>query len=61
MIAEPAGGAHRDPEHAARVVGEAIAQALAAVGALPAEARLAARYDKFRRMGSFLEGGSAAR
>jgi acetyl-CoA carboxylase carboxyl transferase subunit alpha len=55
VVGEPAGGAHRDPEQAAAAVGEAIAEALDAVAALTPDARVEARYRKFRRMGSFLE------
>src|SRR3954469_11483273 len=57
VVQEPAGGAHRDPEAAADAVGEVIARELAAVATLTPEARLDARYQKFRRMGSFLESG----
>jgi acetyl-CoA carboxylase carboxyl transferase subunit alpha len=57
VIQEPAGGAHRDPDAAADAVGEAIGRELLAVSALPPDQRLEARYQKFRRMGSFLEGG----
>ncbi len=60
IIQEPAGGAHRDPEAAADAVGEAVARELALVGALSKDKRLEARYQKFRRMGSFLESGPGA-
>jgi acetyl-CoA carboxylase carboxyl transferase subunit alpha len=59
VIGEPPGGAHRDPEFAAAAVGEAIAEALAELLPLESSARLAARYQKFRRMGSFLESAAA--
>jgi acetyl-CoA carboxylase carboxyl transferase subunit alpha len=55
VVREPPGGAHRDPEAAANAVAEAIARALAEVAALPVERRLERRYEKFRRMGAFLE------
>jgi acetyl-CoA carboxylase carboxyl transferase subunit alpha len=51
IIAEPIGGAHTDEAAAAVLVDEAIVRALADVSALDSEARLAARYDKFRSMG----------
>ena len=60
IVQEPAGGAHRDTEAAADAVGEAIARELAVVGALTADKRLDARYQKFRKMGSFLESGPGA-
>ena len=60
VLAEPPGGAHRDPDQAASTVGEAIAQELEVLSALSVEARLQQRYDKFRRMGSFLESGTNA-
>jgi acetyl-CoA carboxylase carboxyl transferase subunit alpha len=58
VVQEPAGGAHRDPEAAADAVGEAVWRELSAVSALAPDKRLDARYQKFRRMGAFLESGS---
>jgi len=57
VLAEPAGGAHRDPDQAARVVGDAIALALDDLDALDGDERLARRYKKFRAMGAFAESG----
>ena len=51
IIAEPIGGAHTDPVAAAAKVDEALARSLAEVNAITSEARLEARYDKFRNMG----------
>ncbi len=51
IVPEPAGGAHNDPAAAAGLLDRAIGEALAAVGALSPEARLEARYAKFRQMG----------
>jgi acetyl-CoA carboxylase carboxyl transferase subunit alpha len=51
IIPEPPGGAHNDHEGASALVDQALAAALAEVGALTPEARLQARYEKFRRMG----------
>jgi acetyl-CoA carboxylase carboxyl transferase subunit alpha len=59
IVQEPAGGAHRDPEAAADAVGEAVWRELSTVAALSVEARLEARYGKFRRMGAFLESGAS--
>ncbi len=55
VLDEPPGGAHRDPEAAALTVGDAIAEELAALDRLDVDERLRARYDKFRRMGAFLD------
>jgi acetyl-CoA carboxylase carboxyl transferase subunit alpha len=60
IVQEPAGGAHRDVEQAADAVGEAIGRELTVVAALTPQKRLDARYQKFRRMGSFLESGPGA-
>ena len=52
IIKEPVGGAHTDPDEAARLLDEAIARALEQATALEVEARLEQRYQKFRKMGS---------
>src|SRR5215213_9958364 len=51
IVPEPIGGAHTDPEAAARLVDAVLTRALADVRGLTSEARLAQRYDKFRGMG----------
>ena len=51
IIPEPVGGAHTDPDSAARLLDGALSRALAAVDAVPAPARLEQRYQKFRQMG----------
>ncbi|HUU35600.1 MAG TPA: acetyl-CoA carboxylase carboxyltransferase subunit alpha [Vicinamibacterales bacterium] len=51
IVAEPAGGAHCDPEAAGRSLDAAIGRALTEVGALGSRVRLDQRYAKFRRMG----------
>src|SRR5437762_11038407 len=45
IVAEPVGGAHNDPDTAARAVDIALERSLTEVGALDGEARLAKRYD----------------
>ena len=55
VIQEPLGGAHQDPAQAAALVDAALVVALAEIGAVPAEERLARRYDKFRHMGSLAD------
>ena len=51
VVPEPTGGAHTDPDAATALVDQALSAALAEVSALTVEARLNARYDKFRKMG----------
>jgi acetyl-CoA carboxylase carboxyl transferase subunit alpha len=51
IVPEPAGGAHANPEAAAGLVDDALSRTLAEVCAMSAEARLSARYRKFRDMG----------
>jgi acetyl-CoA carboxylase carboxyl transferase subunit alpha len=56
VVPEPLGGAHQDPDDAARAVDAAITAALAEVAALTVEARLEARYARFRRLGGIGDG-----
>jgi acetyl-CoA carboxylase carboxyl transferase subunit alpha len=51
VILEPIGGAHTDPEAAARQVDLALQKALADAGALDSAVRLQQRYEKFRGIG----------
>ena len=51
IVKEPVGGAHVDPDDAANLVDEAIHRHLKELEAMPSEARLEARYAKFRNMG----------
>jgi acetyl-CoA carboxylase carboxyl transferase subunit alpha len=51
IVPEPTGGAHANPDEAARRLDEALAGALAEVSALDSAVRLEARYAKFRAMG----------
>jgi acetyl-CoA carboxylase carboxyl transferase subunit alpha len=57
VVPEPSGGAHKDHERAARLLGDAIAEALDSIEAEPFEQRRALRRAKFRRMGVWLEDG----
>ena len=63
IIPEPVGGAHNDDAAATGLVDQALQHSLAEVSALSADARLNARYDKFRRMGeegtAFIDTGNA--
>jgi acetyl-CoA carboxylase carboxyl transferase subunit alpha len=51
IVREPVGGAHNNPEAAVVLVDAAISRTLAEVSAMTSEARLDARYRKFRQMG----------
>lgn len=55
IIPEPPGGAHRDPESVAAHLKKTILKAIKELSALPKEELLEARYQKYRRMGPFLE------
>jgi acetyl-CoA carboxylase carboxyl transferase subunit alpha len=52
IVKEPAGGAHLDYDLSATLVDEAIARQLKELQVLSSEARLEARYAKFRAMGA---------
>jgi acetyl-CoA carboxylase carboxyl transferase subunit alpha len=62
IVREPIGGAHTDPTAAALSVDVVLTRVLAEVSAMDRDARLAARYDKFRNMGragiDFIDAGS---
>jgi acetyl-CoA carboxylase carboxyl transferase subunit alpha len=51
IVAEPPGGAHRDPETAVRAVGEAVDHALAGLGNLSREQIIDSRAEKFLGVG----------
>jgi acetyl-CoA carboxylase carboxyl transferase subunit alpha len=51
IVPEPVGGAQTDPAAAARLVDDVLERVLGEVSALESEARLRARYDKFRQIG----------
>jgi acetyl-CoA carboxylase carboxyl transferase subunit alpha len=51
IVPEPTGGAHNNPDAATALVDQALSAALTDVAPLSVEARLNARYEKFRRMG----------
>jgi acetyl-CoA carboxylase carboxyl transferase subunit alpha len=55
VIEEPPGGAHRDPRQMATKLKTFLLRTLRELVAQPADALVAARYEKFRRMGVFLE------
>ncbi len=51
IVKEPTGGAHLDPDAAARLVDDALVRHLSEVRALAPDRRLETRYRKFRAMG----------
>ncbi len=55
IIPEPLGGAHRDPQSAARSIKDAILKNLEEISALSKEEMLEQRYVKFRNMGRFID------
>jgi len=57
IVREPPGGAHRDPEAMAESLKETIGRHLRELEGIPIDDLLTARYEKFRRIGLFLEGG----
>ena len=60
VVAEPEGGAHRDHDSAAAHLGGALRRNLERLTALPVDELLNKRYDKFRHLGNFAEGATAA-
>jgi acetyl-CoA carboxylase carboxyl transferase subunit alpha len=55
IVAEPDGGAHRDHEKAAEILGEALRLNLKRLLKTPINQLLKKRYEKFRRLGNFAE------
>jgi acetyl-CoA carboxylase carboxyl transferase subunit alpha len=56
VISEPPGGAHTDPDLAAKLVDDALQQNFSELQKMPAKELVALRYSKFRRMAqSFTE------
>ena len=53
IVKEPPGGAHRDHDRSAELLGQAIAKQLAELSAIPLRELLDLRYKKFRQIGSF--------
>jgi acetyl-CoA carboxylase carboxyl transferase subunit alpha len=56
VIDEPLGGAHREHHQMAARLKLYLLRTLREITAKPVDELLAERYDKFRRMGAFLEG-----
>jgi acetyl-CoA carboxylase carboxyl transferase subunit alpha len=60
IIEEPLGGAHRDQHRMAQALKLYLTKTLRELKSLPTEKLLARRYDKFRKMGAFLETAAVA-
>lgn len=58
IVKEPLGGAHRDPETTAKSVSEAIERHLRELEKIEIDELLKLRYEKFRKIGAFIEEGS---
>lgn len=56
VLPEPLGGAHHDMHQMARTIRDAIVHHLDELADMDPEARVNARYEKFRAMGQFAEG-----
>lgn len=55
VIEEPAGGAHRHPQQMAMRLKTFLARTLRELTGQPTDSLVTARYEKFRRMGKFIE------
>ena len=55
IVPEPDGGAHRDHEKAAEILGRALRSNLERLLKIPINQLLKERYEKFRRLGNFTE------
>jgi acetyl-CoA carboxylase carboxyl transferase subunit alpha len=60
VVEEPLGGAHRDPNQMAGRLKMYLVKTLRELSALPPEKLLAGRYERFRRIGRFLDGSATA-
>ena len=59
IVPEPEGGAHRDPEAAAQHLDPVLERSLSELSNLPVRELLERRYEKFRRMGQFMQVGAS--
>jgi acetyl-CoA carboxylase carboxyl transferase subunit alpha len=58
VIPEPVGGAHRDPKTTAHSLQEWIATTLTSLKTTPIDTLLENRYQRYRKMGQYLEAGA---
>jgi acetyl-CoA carboxylase carboxyl transferase subunit alpha len=56
IIKEPLGGAHYDPDLTAKALSETLIKCIDDLSKIPGDKLKSDRYEKFRRMGVFLEG-----
>jgi len=56
VVPEPLGGAHRDPQKMVESLRKVIERILTDLEKIPPEQLLNLRYEKFRKMGAFIEG-----
>ena len=59
IIPEPAGGAHEDPDEAARLLKEHLIRTIDETADLSRAEAVRQRYEKFRLMGNFFTDGKA--
>jgi acetyl-CoA carboxylase carboxyl transferase subunit alpha len=55
VVPEPGGGAHRDHDEAARLLGNYVSRALRDLGALSPAERKRLRRERYRRIGAYRE------
>ncbi|MFN0010741.1 MAG: acetyl-CoA carboxylase carboxyltransferase subunit alpha [Phycisphaerales bacterium] len=60
VVPEPIGGAHRDPAGAAQSLAQWVSTTLVELAAMPLDELVARRYQRFRRMGRFVDGSDAS-
>ena len=53
IVKEPQGGAHLNPDEAARLLGHTLGEALDELGAVPGEDLRSRRRDRYRRVGIY--------
>ncbi|MBM7622604.1 acetyl-CoA carboxylase carboxyl transferase subunit alpha [Sporohalobacter salinus] len=58
IVAEPAGGAHKDFNESGKLLKEAVLDSLREIQQLSVKEMLDQRYNKFRRIGEYIEEGS---
>jgi len=56
IVKEPLGGAHRDPQATALAIEKWVVDCIAELKPLDPAALVAARYERFRKMGAVIEG-----
>ncbi len=57
VVKEPLGGAHRDPKAMVETLKEVIGRHLNELGGIEVDELIRLRYEKFRKMGAFIDGG----